>query len=227
MASILKVDSIQSSSGNPLLSSDVNGLLSIDTRFQLPRFNTANLPTTAEIGEVVFDQEEFIVKFWDGTDWQNIGKRKVDTSVVGMHYQHWTSTFQTTAAQTYQKIPGSEFTFQTKADNSSFLLMADIPGYQASTSSGVNMAYEFNGTLYAGQNGSPGDTWMGGVHSGTPTGCFNLKKIWAVSPNLSAGSTCTASCLAGHWSGTSTNHYFIYPGYNGSAEFVILEFVNN
>jgi hypothetical protein len=144
-----------------------------------------------------------------------------------MHHQYWTSTFQSTAVQTYEKIPGSEFTFQTKEAGSSFLLMSDIPGYQASTSSGVNMAYQFNGTLYAGASGGSGDTWMGSAHSGVSAAGFNLKKIWVVSPNLSAGATVTTACMAGHWSSTSSQHYFLYPGYNSNATFVVLEFKNN
>ena len=227
MASVIRVDNIENSGGTPMFTSDGSSLISVSTRFQLPRFNTADLPSNAVVGEIVFDQEEYIMKFWTGDEWQSIGRKKVTSSVVGIHWQHWTSTFQSSAVQTYQKIPGSEFSFQTKEANSSFLLMADIPGYQAGTSSGVNMAYEFNGTLYAGQNGNPGDTWMGNVHSGVASAGFNLKKLWVVSPNLPAGSTCTASCMAGHWSGASANHYFLYPGYSPEAEFVILEFLNN
>ena len=227
MASVIRVDNIQNSGGTPMFTSDGASMVAASSRFKLPLFNTADLPPSGEIGEVVFDQEESVLKFWDGEAWQSIGRKRVTSSIVGIHWQHWTSTFQSSAEKTYQKITGSEFTFQTKEANSSFLLMADIPGYQANTSSGVNMAYEFNGTLYAGQNGNPGDAWMGSAHSGVATCGFNLKKLWVVSPNLSAGSTCTAACMAGHWSGTSSSHYFLYPGYNPNAEFVILEFVNN
>jgi hypothetical protein len=226
MPSILRVDQLQTTTGTPLLSSDANGLLSVSTRFKLPNFTTANLPSSASTGEVVFDTTEFVAKFWDGTKWQTLGSKKLTSAIVGMHWIHWTSTFQSTTAQTYEKVPGSEFTFQTKQANSSFVMMADIPGYQAGTSSGVNMAYQFNGTMYAGTNGGSGDTWMGNVHSGVAAAGFNLKKIWVVQPNLAAGSTVTAACMVGHWQGTSSSHYFNYPGYSPEAEFVILEFLN-
>ena len=227
MASVLRVDQLQTTSGTPLLSSDANGILSVESRFKLPQYNTANLPTNAESGEVVFDLDEGVTKFWDGETWQSLGRKKATTSILGMHHQYWTSTFQSTAAQTYEKIPGSEFTFQTKEAGSSFLLMSDIPGYQASTSSGVNMAYQFNGTKYAGDSGGSGDTWMGSAHSGVAAAGFNMKKIWVVQPNLSAGVTVTAACMVGHWSVTSSQHYFLYPGYSPNATFVIFEFKNN
>jgi hypothetical protein len=226
MASVLRVDQLQTSNGTPLLSSDGTGMLSIDSRFKLPQFTTETLPTTGSLGEVVFDITDSIAKFWDGDKWQDIGVKKITSSIVGIHWQSWSSTFQSSAVQTYQEIPGSVFSFQTKESGSSFILMSDLCGYQASSSSGVNMAYRFNGVQYAGQSGSPGDTWMGSLHSGTATGSFNLKKIWVVSPNLSAGSTVTASCMFGHWSGTSSNHYVNYPGYSPVSEFVILEFKN-
>jgi hypothetical protein len=227
MASVLRVDQLQTSNGIPLLSSDGSGILSVQSRFRLPNYTTDTLPTSAVTGEVVFDVTENVAKFWDSEKWQTIGTKKATSSIVGIHYQYWTSTFQTSAAQTYQKIPGSEFTFQTKETGSSFIMMADIPGYQEGTGSGVNMAYEFNGTRYAGDNGGGGDTWMGNVHSGVASAGFNLKKIWVVSPNLSAGATVTASCMAGHWSGSSPSHYFLYPGYGSNATFVILEFKNS
>jgi hypothetical protein len=226
MSSILRVDQIQSSTGTPLLSTDGTGVLSIDSRFKLPQYNTANLPTNAQTGEVVFDVDEAVTKFWSGDEWQSLGRKKLSSSILGMHYQYWTSSFQTSAVSTYQNVPGSQFTFQTKETGSSFILMADIPGYQDGSASGVNMAYQFDGVQYAGQNGNPGDTWMGSAHSGVASAGFNMKKIWVVSPNLSAGVTVTAACMVGHWSGTSSVHYFVYPGYNSNATFVILEFKN-
>jgi len=227
MPSILKVDQIQTTNGVPLLTSNSAGIVTPSTRFQLPNYATTNLPSSAVNGEVVFDSTELVQKFWDGTSWQSLGIKKLTSTVVGIHWIHWTSIFQSTVAQTYEKIPGSEFTFQTKEANSSFVMMADIPGYQSGTSSGVNMAYQFNGTMYAGANGGNGDTWMGGAHSGISSAGYNLKKIWVVSPNLAAGATVTAACMGGHWQGTSSSHYFLYPGYNSEAEFVILEFKNS
>jgi hypothetical protein len=63
MASVLRVDQLQTTSGTPLLSSDANGILSVESRFKLPQYNTANLPTNAESGEVVFDLDEGVTKY--------------------------------------------------------------------------------------------------------------------------------------------------------------------
>ena len=150
----------------------------------------------------------------------------VSNSIVAMHYTIFGSSLNTAGPnQVYQNHTGSAITFDTKEAGSSFVLMADICGYQAGTGSGVNIAFEFNGVRYAGEPGGNGDTWMGAVHSGISSGSFNLKKLYTVSPNLAAGTTVTAYIQCGHWSG-SGNHYFNYPGYNPSSTFVIKECVN-
>ena len=149
-----------------------------------------------------------------------------DTAIIAMHYQHWTSTFTSTAARTYESMPGSELTFNTTVDDSQFILMADFHSYQSGTSGGVNMAYYWQGTMYAGWNGSPGDSWMGGAHSGVASGGMNNKKILWLNPGLSAGTEVTTSCAVGHWSGTSSSVNSVYPGYSPEAEFIVLEFKN-
>lgn len=225
MASTLRVDQIQTSTGSQIFSSD-GSVMSLNQRIRLPHYTTANLPSNALTGELVFDQDEQVVKAWNGTGWQFFGQKKVDSIVFAMHYKIFTDSFAPTAEKTYQNHPGSALTFSTKETGSSFLLMMDIPGYQAGTSSGVNAAFTFNGTLYGGTNGGGGDTWMAAVHSGISSGAFNMKKTWVVEPNLAANSTVNAYVACGHWSGTSSNHYFNYPGYSPTATFTVIEYKN-
>ena len=149
-----------------------------------------------------------------------------ETAVIAMHYTHWTSQFSSTAEKTYESMPGSELTFTTTQADSQFILMTDFHSYQSSNGSGMNMAYFWQGTMYAGWNGNPGDTWMGGCHSGVSSGGMNHKKILWLNPGLSAGTSVTTSVAFGHWSSTSSSHRAVYSGYSPEAEFVVLEFKN-
>ncbi len=230
MASQLKVDEITTVSGTGTLkiagnvqvnaSDNTSGII-------LPNGTEAQRAAAPVIGETRFNNETKTVEFYNGTSWQRVQTTPaVSNSIVAMHYTIFGSTLNTAGPnQVYQNHTGSAITFDTKETGSTFVLMADVCGYQAGTGSGVNIAFEFNGVRYGGEPGGNGDTWMAAVHSGISSGSFNLKKLYTVSPNLAAGTTVTAYIQCGHWSG-SGNHYFNYPGYNPSSTFVIKECVN-
>ena len=230
MASQLKVDEITTVSGTGTLKIAGNvqtNLSDNNSGIILPKGTEAQRSTAPVLGETRVNSENKTIEFYNGTGWQRVSTiPAVSNSVVGMHYQIFGSSLNTSGPnQVYQNHTGSQLTFNTVEANSSFMLIADMCGYQAGTGSGVNIAFEFNGIRYAGEPGGNGDTWMGAVHSGISSGSFNLKKMYVVSPNLAAGTSVTAYIQCGHWSG-SGNHYFNYPSYSPSSTFVIKEFVN-
>ena len=231
MASKLKVDQISTVSETGTLSTSGNiklNLTSSTSGLVLPQGTEAQRDSTATFGELRGNTDNNTVEFYNGTSWQRVQTTPaVDNSIVAMHYSIFTSSLNTSSAgeKNYVNHPGSQITLTTTEDNSSFMMIADVAGYQAGTSSGVNIAFEFNGVRYAGINGSNGDTWMAACHSGVSSGAFNMKKIYIVSPNLPAGTTVDAYIQCGHWSGTG-DHYFNYYAYTPSSTFVIKEFVN-
>ena len=230
MASQLKVDEITTVSGSGTLKIAGNVQVNASdntTGIILPNGTEAQRAAAPVLGETRVNNENKTVEFYNGTSWQRVQTTPaVSNSIVAMHYTIFGSTLNTAGPnQVYQNHTGSTLTFDTTEAGSTFVLMADICGYQAGTGSGVNMAFEFNGVRYAGEPGNSGDTWMGAVHSGISSGSYNLKKMWTVSPNLAAGTSVTAYIQCGHWNG-SGNHYFNYPNYNPTSTFVIKEFVN-
>ena len=230
MASQLKVDEITTVSGTGTLKIAGNVQVNASDNTSgivLPNGTEAQRAAAPVLGETRVNNENKTVEFYNGTSWQRVQTTPaVSNSIVAMHYTIFGSSLNTAGPnQVYQNHTGSTLTFDTTETGSTFVLMADICGYQSGTGSGVNIAFEFNGVRYAGEPGSSGDTWMGAVHSGISSGSFNLKKLYTVSPNLAAGTTVTAYIQCGHWSG-SGNHYFNYPGYNPSSTFVIKECVN-
>jgi hypothetical protein len=231
MASKLKVDQISTVSETGTLSTSGNiklNLTSSTSGLVLPQGTEAQRDSTATFGELRGNTDNNTVEFYNGTSWQRVQTTPaVDNSIVAMHYNVFTSTLNTSSAgaQNYVNHPGSQITLTTTEDNSSFMMIADLAGYQEGTGSGVNIAFEFNGVRYAGINGANGDHWMAACHSGVSSGSFNMKKIYIVSPNLPAGTTVDAYIQCGHWSGTG-NHHFNYYQYTPSSTFVIKEFVN-
>lgn len=231
MASKLKVDQISTVSETGSLSSSGNIKVDLSSSNQsvvLPKGTDAERPTAPTFGEIRGNTDNNTVEFYNGSSWQRLQSTPaVDNAIIAMHYNVFTGSFTTASAgaQNYVNHPSSQITLTTTEDNSSFMLIADVPGYQEGTGSGVNIAFEFNGVRYAGINGGGGDHWMAACHSGVSSGSFNMKKIYIVSPNLPAGTSVDAYIQCGHWSG-SGNHYFNYNGYNPSATFVIKEFVN-
>lgn len=231
MASKLKVDQISTVSETGTLSTTGNiklDLSSSNSGLVLPRGNNSQRSTTPATGEVRMNSENKYMEYYNGTSWQAVQSvPATDNAIVAMHWNVFTSSYNTSSlgAQVYGNHPGSLITLTTKETNSSFMLIADVCGYQEGTSSGVNIAFTFNGVRYAGQDGGNGDHWMGACHSGISSGSFNLKKIWVVSPGLPQGTTVNAYIACGHWSG-SGNHYFNYYSYSPSSTFVIKEFIN-
>ncbi len=230
MASQLKVDEITTVSGSGTLKIAGNVQVNASdntTGIILPNGTEAQRAAAPVLGETRVNNENKTVEFYNGTSSGKESNNSCSKQLnVAMHYTIFGSSLNTSGPnQVYQNHTGSAITFDTKEAGSTFVLMADMCGYQAGTSSGVNIAFEFNGVRYAGEPGGNGDTWMGAVHSGISSGSFNLKKLYTVSPNLAAGTTVTAYIQCGHWSG-SGNHYFNYPGYNPSSTFVIKECVN-
>jgi len=231
MASKLKVDQISTVSETGTLSTSGNiklNLTSSTSGLVLPQGTEAQRDSTATFGELRGNTDNNTVEFYNGTSWQRVQTTPaVDNSIVAMHYSVFTSSLNTSSAgaQNYVNHPGSQITLTTTEASSSFMLIADVAGYQEGTSSGVNIAFECNGVRYAGINGGNGDHWMAAVHSGVSSGSFNMKKMWVVSPNLPAGTTVDAYIQCGHWSG-SGNHHFNYYQYTPSSTFVIKEFVN-
>lgn len=222
MASTLRVDQLQTSNGIPLLSSDGSGILSVESRFKLPQYNTENLPTNAEAGEVVFDLDDLIAKFWDGEEWKNIGSPKITSNILGMYYKIWNTNFQNSNTQTYEIVPDSSLTFTTKEQGSSFLLLQDVSWY-SSASAGSNGAFYFNGTLIGGVSGGSGDAWMGGMHSGISSS-YNHKRVHTHSPNLPKGASVTVAYAQGCWTNTSVRSN--YSGYGINSSLVVLEYIN-
>ena len=230
MASQLKVDEITTVSGTGTLK--IAGNVQVNAAdntsgIVLPNGTEAQRAAAPVLGETRINNENKTIEFYNGTGWQRVSTTPaVSNSVVAMHYKMFGDIYNTSGPnQVYTNHSGSTLTFTTAETGSSFVMYADIVGYQAGTGSGVNIAFEFNGVRYAGEPGSSGDTWMGAVHSGISSGAFNLKKMWTVSPNLAAGTSVTAYIQCGQWSG-SGNHYFNYPNYNPTSTFVIKEFVN-
>lgn len=226
----LKVDQITSVSetGSLQLSGNVKpDFSSSNTGLVPPSGTTDQREASPMMGSIRMNTETKILEYYDGTNWLAFQTTiSAESQVLAMHYKIYGGSLNTSSAgqRNYVDHPSSEITFTTKAAGTSFLLYADQCGYQAGTGSGVNIAFNFNGTMYAGQNTSNGDTWMGAVHSGISSGSFNLKKMWLVSPNLAAGASVTAYVKCGHWNG-SGNHYFNYPSYSPSSTFVIKEIV--
>lgn len=231
MSSKLKVDQITTVSETGTLSTAGNikvDLSSSNSGLVVPRGNNSQRSSSPASGEIRMNSENKYLEYYNGTSWQAVSSTEAtNNAILAMHYNVFTSSFNTSSAgaQNYVNHPGSAITFTTKATNSSFLLYADVCGYQEGTSSGVNVAFEFNGVRYAGINGGNGDHWMAACHSGVSSGSFNLKKMWMVSPGLSQGTSVTAYIQCGHWSG-SGNHYFNYYAYTPSSTFVIKEFLN-
>ena len=226
----LKVDQISSVSetGSLQLSGNVKpDFSSSSTGLVPPSGTTDQREASPMMGSIRMNTETKILEYYDGTNWLAFQTTiSAESQILAMHYKVYGGSLNTSSSgnQNYVDHPSSEITFTTKAAGTSFLLYADQCGYQAGTSSGVNIAFNFNGTMYAGQNTGNGDTWMGAVHSGISSGSFNLKKMWLVQPNLASGASVTAYVKCGHWSG-SGNHYFNYPSYNPSSTFVIKEIV--
>ena len=214
MASQLKVDEITTVSGTGTLK--IAGNVQVNAAdntsgIVLPNGTEAQRAAAPVLGETRINNENKTIEFYNGTGWQRVSTTPaVSNSVVAMHYKIFGDVYNTSGPnQVYTNHPGSTLTFNTTETGSSFVMYADIVGYQAGTGSGVNIAFEFNGVRYAGEPGSSGDTWMGAVHSGISSGAFNLKKMWTVSPNLAAGTSVRilriseATCSTGETSVTS------------------------
>ena len=226
----LKVDQITSVSetGSLQLTGNVKpDFSSSNTGLVPPSGTTDQREASPMMGSIRMNTETKILEYYDGSNWLAFQTTiSAESQVIAMHYKIYGSSLNTASSgnQNYVNHPGSEIVFNTKAAGTSFLLYADQAGYQSGTGSGVNIAFNFNGTMYAGQNTNNGDTWMGACHSGISSGSFNLKKMWLVQPNLAANTSVTAYIQCGHWSG-SGNHYFNYDGYTPSSTFVIKELV--
>jgi hypothetical protein len=74
MASILKLDTIQNLSGQNMITTDGNGSVIVNNRFRLPVYTQANLPSSANAGELVYDETNKAVKFWTGARWMVVSE---------------------------------------------------------------------------------------------------------------------------------------------------------
>lgn len=164
----------------------------------------------------------------------------VDSAIIAAYFSTWSSEKQNTNTYSYERISDSEVTFTSTADNSSFILWADLSCYQNSTGQGMNNCYyvkvgngsytaiaaaTHNGQASAYSSSSNMDGWMGSGHNGVVSS-FNLKKPWIWSPNQPAGTSLSVSAGFGVWGGTGANCRNNYTGYNIASAMSVMEFVN-
>lgn len=79
MASIIRVDQIQTANGTNVMSFDSTGKISsaagidVGNSFKLPSWTTAGRPATPQVGTIGFNTDDEAVELYNGTDWTPIG----------------------------------------------------------------------------------------------------------------------------------------------------------
>lgn len=73
MSSILRVDSLQTTTGNPVMSFSSTGACSFDGNLKVPVWTTATRPLSPEVGFIGFNTTTSGFEIWDGTKWFSVG----------------------------------------------------------------------------------------------------------------------------------------------------------
>lgn len=72
MASILRLDQVQTLDGTPVMSFSNNGIASMNAGVKLPAYTNSNRPA-GEIGLIIFNSEEEVIQLWTGSEWIDVG----------------------------------------------------------------------------------------------------------------------------------------------------------
>jgi hypothetical protein len=85
MASIIRVDEIQTANGTPVVSFNSSGEANF-SRFKLPIWTDGTRPASPEVGLIGFNTESKVTEIYDGTEWISVGSsggNPADTNAGG------------------------------------------------------------------------------------------------------------------------------------------------
>jgi hypothetical protein len=80
MASILRLDQLQTLTGTPVMTFDNSGIATVNGGLRLPTYTNSNRPA-GQVGLLIFNSEKEVVQLWTGSAWIDVGtSAKLDGS---------------------------------------------------------------------------------------------------------------------------------------------------